>query len=955
MIFAPGTRLGPYEIVAFLGAGGMGKVYRARDTQLKREVALKVLPPEVAADADRFARFQREAELLAALNHPNIAQIHGLVEAGPASASARLGSRALVMELIEGETLAERIGRGPVPVEESLPLAGQLAEALEYAHERGIIHRDLKPANIKLTPDGRLKVLDFGLAKALDVRAAVGDPAAGPTLTSPAMTQAGIILGTAAYMSPEQARGAAVDKRTDIWAFGVVLFEMLTGRPCFPGDSVTDVLAAVVKSEPDWAALPADTPPRMRDMLRRCLAKDRKQRLRDIGDARLEIEAASASPAGPEADPSLPLTAAAAAASGFWPRRRAMIFAATALLVGAAATAVLIWQLRSRTTKTGPGIVRLDMPVVGAEELNAGGRPAVGVSAVTPGGSRTALVWTPDGRSLVFVGRRAGVQQLYIRALDEPEARPLAGTEGAQLPVVSLDGQDVAFWADGAIRKTPLTKGPVENIFERVPDPPFGLAWGEAGLLVGSWDAYMFGTGAASILLVTPGSPPKPVTLLKQGEMAHILPQWLPGGSVFLYTAKKRFWTWSGDEVFAQNLAGGAPKKILDDAVDARYVPGHLVFLRLGQLRAVRFDPARLEVHGESVGLLDNVAQALANVNAVDDTGAGQFGVAPTGGLAYLENTQVPWPDDARIVTVDRRGVVTPLPTPPKSFAMNVRIDPDGRRIAAVVQELRERSVWVFDLLDRGKFITKLGTGGEVGSNRVWTPDGKHLAFSWIGPDGVRALVWQAADGSAPPEKLADEGDPGDWTPKSRELLGVKNKDIWMLASRGGVGGPRPIVQSPWSIEEAPTLSPCGRWLAYASDLKKTGHFDVFLQPFPGSGSALRQTVSVDGGVCPAWNPRGRELFYVSLPDAAGMRRLMSVAVQLDAVPPGLGSAKELFRFHGKVLRFYATPYRPYDVAPDGQSFFVTEAIAAPPPPPVTHIRLVLNWIEEVKAKLARQ
>jgi serine/threonine protein kinase len=297
MTFAPGTRLGPYEIVVFLGAGGMGQVYRARDTQLKREVALKVLPPEVAADADRLARFQREAELLAALNHPHIAQIHGIVEtgssAGPGQAgSGRHGGRALVMELVEGETLADRIGRGPVPVEEALPLARQLAEALEFAHERGIIHRDLKPGNVKITPEGKLKVLDFGLAKAFDARAATGDPNASPTLTSPAMTQAGIILGTAAYMSPEQARGAAVDKRTDIWAFGVVLFEMLTGRPCFPGDSVTDILAAVVKSDPDWAALPADTPRSVRDLLRRCLAKDRRQRLHDIADARLEIEAA---------------------------------------------------------------------------------------------------------------------------------------------------------------------------------------------------------------------------------------------------------------------------------------------------------------------------------------------------------------------------------------------------------------------------------------------------------------------------------------------------------------------------------------------------------------------------------------------------------------------------------------------------------------------------------------
>jgi hypothetical protein len=433
---------------------------------------------------------------------------------------------------------------------------------------------------------------------------------------------------------------------------------------------------------------------------------------------------------------------------------------------------------------------------------------------------------------------------------------------------------------------------------------------------------------------VTSGSAPKPVTIAQQDQTSHILPHWLPGGRAFLYTARRRASSWSDDQVFAHDVATSARRRLLSDAVDARYVGGYLVFLRRGLLMAVAFDADRLQVAGEPFGLVNHVAQGLTAM-----TGAGQYSIAPTGSLAYLEGQQAGWPD-ARIVTVNRRGDVVPLATPVKSYGMNVRLDPHARRIANSVYTLTGREIWVYDL-EHGGIVARLGLGGEVSANRSWTPDGKRLTFGWVKPDGLREIVWQAVDGSARPEKLAEVGEPGGWTPDGKSLLGVRDHDIWLLA---GAGGARPIVQSA-SDEWGPALSPDARWLAYASDT--SGRPEVFVQSFPGPGE--RQMVSTDGGNNPLWHPRGGELFFLRPPDGAGRSQMM-VASQ-DPQSGRLGSPRPLFPFLGSDLRFYSTPFPGYDVAQDGQRFFVTQTVPSPPVRPVTQVNIVLNWFEELKAK----
>ena len=928
-----GQTISHYRIIEKLGQGGMGEVFLAHDTSLDRKVALKFLPDLFSGDPERLARFEREAKLLASLNHPNIATIYGLEQAD--------GKRFLAMELVEGQTLAQQIERGPMPVDESLEVCRQIAEGLEAAHERGIIHRDLKPANVKITREGKVKILDFGLAKALQDEAPVVDASKSPTLTDQ-MTRAGVILGTAAYMSPEQARGGAVDKRADVWAFGVILFELLTAKGCFPGDTVTDVLAAVVKSEPDWTALPVNTPEPARQLLRRCLAKDRKQRLRDVADARLDIEAAQSALAGPGAG----ATAAVPTATpgGLWPRRRAWTLAAATLVAGAAIATALIWRFHSQTTVA--GILRLDLPVAPADEINSGGLGTVGI--MSPGGSRTALAWTPDGQALVFVGRHEGVQKLYVRRLDGQEARPLEGTEGARVPAVSEDGKEIAFWADKSIKRVAISGGPVTPLFEKVGYAPYGMAWSKAGLLIGAYDAAQLslGSGTGSILLVTQDGASRSVTSVKAGEFAHILPRWLPGNAAFLYTARKRAWSWSDEEVIAYDLATGKYRTVVPKAVDARPVPGYLVFLREKSLWAMAFDANRLERRGEPVAILDDVAQALANSNSGDVTGAGQFGITSSGHLAYLEDRLKPWPDNVRLVKVDRKdGKVTPLPAPSDSYATSVRVDPRERWIGNATNELGEKKLWVFDLID-GRVITPLGEGGEVGS-RLWTPDGKGFVFRWFDPKGEYSLVRQIVASGAPVEKLGIDFDPCAWTPK-RELIGMKGDDIWILSNIDDKTTARKILGKPGIKEQWPAVAPDGRWLVYGSD--ESGRTEIYLVPYPELQGG--QTVSVDGGLGPSWNPRGGELFYISLPDREGFRWMMSVTVPGDrGERPGV--PQRLFRFKATDLRLTGGPVPGYDVAHDGQSFYTTQE-SPMSSPPVTHVHIILNFLEEVKAKVSQ-
>jgi serine/threonine-protein kinase len=476
------------------------------------------------------------------------------------------------------------------------------------------------------------------------------------------------------------------------------------------------------------------------------------------------------------------------------------------------------------------------------------------------------------------------------------------------------------------------------------------MSWSGAGLLIGPWDAsaLLQVRGFAGVSLFTPGGRLQPLSILQKGELGHTLPRWLPGNAAFLYTARKRVWTWSDDQVFAWVVATGERKPLLSNAVDARYVPGYLVFLRERKLYAVPFDASRLEVRGEAVPIVDNLAQALANTGADDVSGAGQFSVTDAGSLAYLEDRQPLWPDNIQLVSVDRAGNVTPLPTPPESYAANVRVEPrTGGRVANVVNELADRQIHVFDLLDGGRFVTELGDGREVGMNRVWTRDGKRITFEWLNSSAVWEIAWQAADGSAKPEKLAEAGTPAAWTPGG-ELVGLKDGDIWVLWDPAGKAGRRAIVQTPGEKESWPAVSRDGRWLAYGSNDRKG--YNVYVQPYPGLGR--RQTVSVGGGECPVWNPAADELFFLTPPDAAGERWMMAVAMPSGA-DDRPGTPRRLFKFSEADLRFYSDPLAGYDVAPDGRSFFTTRALPIPPPQPVTSIHVILNWFEELKAKLS--
>jgi len=530
------------------------------------------------------------------------------------------------------------------------------------------------------------------------------------------------------------------------------------------------------------------------------------------------------------------------------------------------------------------------------------------------------------------------VQQLYVRRLDATSAQPIAGTEGAQVPAVSQDGQWVAFWVHAAIRKVPLGGGPATELASGIADPPWGMAWDARGRM-------FFGrSDDGRIWMIPPDGAPEAVTTLGEADVRHTLPWPLPGERVLLYAVRKRQWSWGDEEVVAQELATGARRTLLKDATDARYAPtGHLVFLRRGVLFAVPFAPERLEVRGSPVAMLEPVAQALTAGDSDHVTGAGQFAIAAGGALAWVPGPVVPYPE-AALVTVDRRGQVSPLPAPERSYGPAMRVSPDGRRLAVIIRTLTDAGVWVCDV-GRGT-LTLLAGGGEAWIP-VWSPDGRRLVFPWL-TGGRRSLAVQPADGTARPQILA----PGDltassFTPDGHHVAAVRDsRDIVKVTVEPGPVAVQAMPQGPQQSERWPEFSPDGRWLAYGSNV--SGRFEVYVRPDPGPGPA--EPVSVEGGWSPAWHPSGRELFFVSLPDPAGKRFMMAVEF-VPGSPPRLGRPRALFAFEPRDLRFACTPVRCYDVAPDGQGFYAVRMRTPPPPPPVTHIDLVLNWLEELRTK----
>jgi len=669
-----------YRITAKLGQGGMGEVYRATDTKLGREVAIKILPEAFAQDADRMARFTREAQVLAALNHPNIAAIYGVEE------------RALVMELVEGPTLAERIGQGAIALEEALPVAKQMAEALEAAHEKGIVHRDLKPGNVKIRPDGTVKVLDFGLAR-MTQDSAGGDSRSSPTLTMGA-TVAGVILGTAAYMAPEQARGGAVDKRADIWAFGVVLYEMLSGRALFAGPTVSDTLAAVLRAEPDWSALPPETPAGIRRLLRRCLERDRKRRLADMGDARLEIEEALAG-GGAEAPRQIEA------------RRIAWLPWAVGVAVLTLAAAVLGMALWRATRRVDYPLTRLSVDL--------------GPDAMT-GLNLTAAI-SPDGRRLVFPARGPnGKQQLATRLLDQAQATLLPGTENGRDAFFSPDSQWVGFFADSKLKKISVQGGAPVTLC----DAPFdyGASWGEDGTIVAALNRL---SGLSRV--PDAGGRPHPLTKVGKGEVTHRWPQILPGGRAVLFTSAPTSVGTENSTVEAVPLESGVTKALTAGGYFGRYVPangsrGYLVYLHQGVLFGVAFDPGRLELEGTPVPLVDDMT-----AGPIQGSGQFDFSAAPSGHgtFVYLtgKGAAQTWP----VMWLDSSGKMQPLLATPGAYVLP-RFSPDGRRLALVISDSSGADIYSYDW--QRETMTRLTFGGR-GQTPVWTPDGKHIAYTDYG------------------------------------------------------------------------------------------------------------------------------------------------------------------------------------------------------------------------------
>ncbi len=893
MTLSAGMRLGPYEILSPLGAGGMGEVYRARDAKLNRDVAIKVLPDAVAEDSERLARFQREAQVLAALNHPHIAAIYGLEKSG--------NVEALVLELVEGETLAEKIAAGPIPIDEALAIARQIAEALEEAHERGIVHRDLKPANVKLTPDGKVKVLDFGLAKAYAGEAATqsgADLSQSPTLARTG-TQAGVILGTAAYMSPEQARGKAVDKQTDIWAFGAVLFEMLTGKSLFRGETVSDVLAAVLTREPDWRQLPTRTPPGVLRLLRRCLARDRRERLRDIGDAWGELR--EATEPGPVEGVSVNRPARA------W----------LPWMVTAMAVAIGAWALLSRS-RAEPGAAPEGHFTI---ELPA---DAPLVTLEIPGFSENPLAVSPDGRQVVYVAPAGSSTQLYARAMADLTARALPGTEGARFPFLSPDGQWVGFFADGKLKKASLGGGTPATLAE-APDGR-GASWSPAGDIV-------FVPANASGLAVVPdtGGTPRRVTTLDfaAGDGSHRWPQLLPGHRAALFTASS--WSRETSEIAVVDLATGARRTVLEDVEFARYVPaapgasaGHLVFVRAGALMAAPFDPAGAGAAGPPIAIIEGVR-------------AGQFDVSANGVLVYTPGSGLA--PHFSLVWVDRAGRARPINDLARGYE-DLHLSPDGRRVALTVEEAGPDSaahVWLADT-DRGT-LTRFTFDG-LSRDPVWAPDGESLVFGSKRGESTFGLYRQRLDGQAAAELIWASPipiwpDPQSWTPDGRMLVFTTTAkdtgdDIWALSLDAGRTA-RPWLQTP-ANEWAGRLSADGRWMAYNSD--ESGRTEVYVQPFPGPGG--KWLVSQGGGNNAIWSRDGRQLFY---------RRGDQILIVDVETAPSFTLSKPVVLFSGR----YRATGRDFDVSPDGTRFVM---MRNDDPRTTTRLNVLLNWWRSLDARL---
>ena len=878
----------------------MGEVYRAHDKKLARDVAIKILPESFSQDRERVARFHREAQLLAALKHPHIAAVHGLEESS--------GSQCLVMELVDGETLAQRLVQGAVPVAEALAIARQLADGLYAAHEKGIIHRDLKPSNIAFTAEGQVKILDFGLAKLEDATSGTqADLSHSPTLSAN-VTHRGVILGTAAYMSPEQSKGRPVDKRTDVWAFGCVLYEILTGKRTFDGDDVSDTLATILKSEPDWSALPSDLPQPIRSLLRRCLEKDRNKRMADISTAAFVIDE--------QADFTNP--AKTAAPVGQSSRLRIGVPVAAAL--GAAALTAAIAML---WTRPGP-------PFVSRLMITPPARAAVRLSGI-----QRDLAIAPDGRSIVYSGGDGS--QLFVRPLDQLDPIPLTGLGNPISPFFSPDSQWVGFFDTNlSLKKVAVTGGPPLSI-ANITDGSYamGATWGADATIV-------FATANSVTGLLKASANGGAVTVLTQpnrntGEADHVWPEFLPGGRSVLFTITSTSGQIENAQIAVIDLQTATQKVLVRGGSHGRYLKsGHLVYGRSGTIMAVAFDLERLSVVGVPVPVLSPVVTSSG--------GSANFDISSDGTLAYV--TGDIQAAVRSLVWVDRQGKEEPLNVPLRTY-LYPRISPNGSRIALDIRD-QDNDIWMWDVAR--KTLTRFTSELAVDRFPVWTPDGRRLIFN-SDRDGTINMYWQLADGTAPAERLTQSTDsqfPTAVSPDGTRLIfaqsgnrGTAPRELMMLT----LNGERlalPLVQTP-TADQNGQISPDGRWLAYDAD--ESGRFEIYVRPFPDVKSE-RWQVSNAGGIGPLWSRNGQELFYWS-PTGAMM-----------AVPIGIGpkwSAGEPVKlFEGAQYMRGNTQAAPtFDVLPDGRFILIKPTVGSASSTPNTMI-IVQNWFVELQ-RLARR
>src|SRR3984893_12581049 len=894
MTIAAGRRLGPYEILSAIGAGGMGEVYRARDTRLDRIVAIKVLPTHLADRSDLRDRFEREARTIASLNHPHICTLHDIGQQD--------GIDYLVMEYLEGETLAQRLLKGSLPVEQVLQFAIEIADALDKAHRKGVTHRDLKPGNIMLTKSGT-KLLDFGLAKLRQDAAPVTPLSELATVNDP-LTAQGTIVGTLQYMAPEQLEGKEVDARTDICAFGAVVYELATGKRAFEGKSQASLIAAILEREPPaMSSLEPMTPPALDRVVKKCLAKEPEKRWQAASDVCDELKWITETGAQTGA------SAGATAGRGRLARRWVL-----AGLVSCLALAIMVWIAagnlwRSPALRPAP-VSRSVFSLPPGEQLAGLTQPAVALS--------------PDGTYMVYVASRSGVQQLYLRTMDSFDAKSVPDTEGASSPFFSSDSKWIGFLAKGStLKKVAVTGGVAATLSIVGGGSMLGATWGD--------DMIVFQdqiTGSLWRVSATGGTPQRIYTLnLKKGEVSNRWPDFLPGANAILFAGHGNVINWYDAQLGVYDFGTNQRRELVSNGGTApRYAPtGHLLYARAGTLVAAPFDPKRLELTGAAIPVIEGVMEFSA-------TGVSQYSVSDSGSLAYIPGGNQA--SERSLIWVDRNGVEKPLALPARSYS-NPPISPDGRRVAVAITESGSY-IWIYDL-ERGT-LSRLTFETNGNLNPAWTPDGKRVVFQAGSPSN---LFWQPADGSGKAERLTTReyrDAPNSWSPDGQQLAfseisPTTAMDIWVLRSDRKA---QPFLQTSFN-EGAARFSPDGHWLAYVSD--ESGRYETYVQPYPGPGGKWQ--VSTEGGTEPVWNRSGRPLFY------RGGDKMMVVDI---ATQPSFTVGKPRMLFEGQYLPTTGTS-PDYDVSPDGQRFLMLkpaeQAQAAP-----TQINVVLNWFEELKQKV---